>query len=844
MAVFAAACTSETGPTASTVTSRPTNSTEQGSTGEAPLTMADFLGGDQTVQDFVLHIDLAVQREDETTSVYPEVLERARAGAEGSVDLAGGFQFSAVTNIEGTVVDESGDQLPHLSVDFGLMIPSQDVLDQTVSGGSTELVELFDGVGPETSGMLVEIVSADFSSNREHIGPGDRTSVDMTFLDGVAPGDELTSVHVFGQTLPGDPSVEEGLSAQELFTYRWNQGLVNVLGDENGVSVVADGTVTAVQGSTLVTREEKAALVFAAGLRVQLQSGRATADFLDGKGDTAVALYLPGTDINDAQVEFLRDSSGQTIGLGLCYPTKEGRPCQQISRDQAAMLIITKDVLLVCSTIAAYLNQRNESGGIPRSELAQLGFEVPPPNGASTTTTVAPGSSTTIASPASSSTTNPTPPGPVSCDPPTKPPDSPSPIPTGGTLGDVHMWTFDGMPYDNQAAGEFLVFEDETVSIQMRTEPVAGSTIASVATAIAVSTGEHQISMHVGDTTWIDGELADLRRGEVIRVGDAELLWGLPGWVIVSPDGTVVRVKSFTSNLMLVVNTSSPSRGMLGDNDGDPENDLVTRSGTQLASNADDDFNTFYATYIDSWRIADDESMFHYEPGETTQAFSITGFPSGPSSIDLLEATMRDVATEICIKLGLTRGRMQENCILDVGLTDDPSFAYQSAVFQLSVTEATAVEPAPTGPPGDGTSYIQMGSTLIQFGAEPPVRDPNGFSPQWTCGAEDGIFTVSTRFPETPTRTIKIEFQYLDAATSRLGEDEFYIVVRINDNPYAWVQTFAEQFANAIENIDYDGTTLNVSGALYVSDTPDPSVFPGRPEGAALTPFVLRASCS
>lgn len=814
--------------------------------------MADFLGGDQTVQDFVLHLDLGVRQGDETLTVYQEVVDRARSGAENPVDLAGGFSFSTVTNIEGTVVDESGNELSHLSVDFGFMTPSQSTLDSSASGLSPELSGLFDSVDPESIGMLVEIVSADFSSKRDHIGPGDRTSVDMTFLTGVTPGDELTSLYIFGQTLPGDPNVERGLTAQELFTYRWNRGLFSILGDESGISVIADRDVNAEQGSTLVTREEKAALLFAVGLGASLMGGMIAADFLEGRSGTVLTIELPG---GQPSIEYLRDSSGQVIGLGLCElviveSDVEGQlqgnlvnQCQPISPALATTLIVTSNTLAFCGFVAHYLNQRNESGGIPKSELAQLGFEVPATTDASTTTTTTPDSSTT---PPDSSTTEPDGPGPVGCNPPTFPEPSgvPGPSPTGGTLGDVHMATFDRLLYDNQAAGEFLVFDNQSTSIQMRTEPVPGSDLASVATAVAVAFGDHEISMHLGGATWIDGQPANLTRGEVIQVGDAELLWSLPGWVIVSPNGTVIRVREFPSNLMLVVNTASPAQGMLGNNDGDPENDLMTRSGTQLPSNAEDDFDAFYATYIDSWRITAEESIFHYEPGETTDTFTIPGFPSAPSSIDLLDAAMRDVATEICIKLGVTGEQMQENCILDIGLTDDPSFAYQTAVFQVSVPEAPPAEPPPTGVPGTGTNYIQIGSTLIQFGAEPPVLDPNNFSPQWTCGAEEGVFTVSTRFPETPTRTIKIQFQYLDPATSRLGEEEFYIVVTINDVPYAWVRTQSEQFVNAIENMQYDGSTLVVSGVLYVDDPPVPSVFPGSPEGATLTPFVLSSSCS
>lgn len=68
--------------------------------------------------------------------------------------------------------------------------------------------------------------------------------------------------------------------------------------------------------------------------------------------------------------------------------------------------------------------------------------------------------------------------------------------------------------------------------------------------------------------------------------------------------------------------------GLLGSLDGEVRNDLVVAGGdpTDLASDAainPDDAAAVHDRFDDSWRITDEESLFDYAEGESTETFTL-----------------------------------------------------------------------------------------------------------------------------------------------------------------------------------------------------------------------------
>jgi hypothetical protein len=357
------------------------------------------------------------------------------------------------------------------------------------------------------------------------------------------------------------------------------------------------------------------------------------------------------------------------------------------------------------------------------------------------------------------------------------------------------------------------------------------------------------VSVHTGGNTWIDDEPAQLTRGETIAVDDAELLRWEGGWVLVWPDGTVARVYLRASALILVVTPSDRSAvGLLGDNDGNPDNDLVTRSGDQLDADADADFETFYPTYIDSWRITDDESLFHYEPGENTATFTVEGFPATRTDASNLDPDARSDAEDICSTVGVTGDQLFESCVLDVGLTGDTSLAYDTFVIQASNTTSGSggdEDTTPVGPSVDGGSIISFGNLTVEFGEDPPTQDPNGVRPKWQCQVTDGSFHATSKFDESPTRKYEVNVEYLDAVASGTGQERFTLIIKRNAVDYAWVVNWVEHFSDAVDTISLERTTLRATGSVFVNDelSPAMSPFAQLPPDADLKPFAMETTC-
>jgi hypothetical protein len=117
----------------------------------------------------------------------------------------------------------------------------------------------------------------------------------------------------------------------------------------------------------------------------------------------------------------------------------------------------------------------------------------------------------------------------------------------------------------------------------------------------------------------------------------------------------------------------------------------------------------------------------------------------------------------------------------------------------------------------------------------PPRTGPiPGPRPTWECEVADGSFFADASFSESVDVLDELRVEYRDAAMSTTSEGRFSIVVRRAYTDFAWVLTYAEHFADAIDEISLDGATLTASGSLYVNDPPTPGLHPSRryPSGA------------
>jgi hypothetical protein len=248
----------------------------------------------------------------------------------------------------------------------------------------------------------------------------------------------------------------------------------------------------------------------------------------------------------------------------------------------------------------------------------------------------------------------------------------------GSSVGDPHVMTLDGLKYDFQAVGEFILLEDiddPRFVIQIRQAPFLGFATVSVNTAVAASVAGDRVAFYAGSDPRIDG----IPRG---IVGSTRLPHG---GGISNDDGTYTltwptgeELVVTTTWKMLVNVDYRPStrmrrrvRGLLGTHDGEPHNDLTTRSGTTLEvpSRPKD----IYRVFGQSFRIENVESLFDYSPGEATATFSDPSFP--PLNLAPPPRTEVSKAWDVCRTAGVAGLDALEACAADVAITGNDGFA-------------------------------------------------------------------------------------------------------------------------------------------------------------------------
>jgi RHS repeat-associated protein len=297
---------------------------------------------------------------------------------------------------------------------------------------------------------------------------------------------------------------------------------------------------------------------------------------------------------------------------------------------------------------------------------------------------------------------------PDSQDPAPYDPDNPNPggglgKGEGNSWGDPHLVTFDGLAYDFQAVGEFILVRslDDNFEIQTRTAPWRNSRVVSVNTAAAMNVAGDRIGIYVGrdPALYINGVPTSLLGSQSLpQGGQISFLSGT--YTVTWPDGSLVRARVTPSYLDVKVlprNTRQGRfQGLLGDFDAQIGNELVIRNGAILSSPVT--FDELYKQYGESWRISQAESLFDYFDGQTTETYTDRTFPDSLVTTAVLSDSVRLQALQVCANAGVTDLILLDACILDVGLTGDSSFAVSAAAVTPPLDFVRTRGPISTGP--------------------------------------------------------------------------------------------------------------------------------------------------
>ncbi|AQT59013.1 hypothetical protein [Cellvibrio sp. PSBB023] len=277
--------------------------------------------------------------------------------------------------------------------------------------------------------------------------------------------------------------------------------------------------------------------------------------------------------------------------------------------------------------------------------------------------------------------------------------------------GDPHLKTVNGVHYDFQSAGEFVLLrEGSAMEIQARQTPVPSAaaitnpytglkSCVSVNTAVVARVGKHRVSYQPnisgepdpsGMQLRIDGKLIDMATLQSINLGSGARVSKSPtgnGIEINFPNGTSLialpqwwgyQQKWF---LNLTVFNTPATEGILGyihNGDWLPLLPNGTSLGARPALLAQR-YIDLNQTFANAWRVSEKSSLFDYLPGTSTHTFTYKDWPAENSSTCVVSGSPQvvpiaeDVARKLCARV--SDKNHHANCVKDVAVTGEKGFA-------------------------------------------------------------------------------------------------------------------------------------------------------------------------
>lgn len=249
----------------------------------------------------------------------------------------------------------------------------------------------------------------------------------------------------------------------------------------------------------------------------------------------------------------------------------------------------------------------------------------------------------------------------------------------GRSSGDPHLSTHDGLKYDFQGVGEFVLSKAEEFEVQARMVPWGGSKTVSINGAVAAKFGNDRVALYPGDPIrfTINGvETETLNPGEAIYMPGGLQIEKYKEWYRFARNGYLVEAnpgKTRVGTIFVRVPEKSEVAGLLGSRDGNRENDLALPDGEFLKAPVQ--FDDLYRRFGNAWRVETRNSLFDYKVGESAGTFNDVHFPSRRTSVADVGADARRAAEEVCRKAGLTGASDLEDCVYDIAVTGDETFA-------------------------------------------------------------------------------------------------------------------------------------------------------------------------
>lgn len=247
--------------------------------------------------------------------------------------------------------------------------------------------------------------------------------------------------------------------------------------------------------------------------------------------------------------------------------------------------------------------------------------------------------------------------------------------------GDPHLKTFDNLSYNFQAVGEYVYLKSTTSNfeVQVRQEDLYNTCWVSFNTAVAINTGKEKISIYANPPrVLLDGKSVSESFTELKLKGNGKILKEQNVYLLSTSEQDSLKIVIWDKNLDIYVAPDKSRKGKLsgiaGNFDGDPGNDLMIDNNRIFNA---DYFPERYTLFANYYKVKQENSLFTYENGKNTASY----FKQCPSKeVNINDLPNRKWAEDICRKAGVTSEPTLTNCILDVALSNDASFARGAAV--------------------------------------------------------------------------------------------------------------------------------------------------------------------
>jgi hypothetical protein len=267
----------------------------------------------------------------------------------------------------------------------------------------------------------------------------------------------------------------------------------------------------------------------------------------------------------------------------------------------------------------------------------------------------------------------------------------------GRAWGDIHVQTMDGATYEFQAAGEYVASRSTAgdLEVQLRLESRSFASNVSIATAVAVLVDTTHASVVLGREPMlhVDEQPASLPDGVLELPDGGRIERAKRGYEFFWSDGSNLTIDVRKNHLNAFLRPANTRRstlsGLFGNFNGIAADDahatvaaLGSQSDSVLQRSLTDIARILVADDEDEGTVlAQEESLFEYEPGQSTYTFR-RPTPTREATTAALPASRRRHAQEVCKEAGVTDPDLLEACIVDVGYTRDESFAETAVAVQ------------------------------------------------------------------------------------------------------------------------------------------------------------------